>query len=42
VLVVHVVREVHVDCVGAGVRVFGRIDACEVLVIDKDRVVGRG
>ena len=40
-LVVNMVREVHVDCVGADVGVFGRVDPYEVLVLDEDWAVRR-
>jgi len=40
--VVHIVWEIHVDGVGADVRVFSRMDSCEVLVIDEDGTVWRG
>jgi len=35
-LVVDIMREVHVDCVGVDVGVFGGLDPCEVLVLDED------
>ena len=35
-IVVGIVREVHVDCVGADVGVFGGVDPCEVLILDED------
>ena len=38
-LVVHVVCEVHEDGVGADVWVFGRVDSCDVLVVDEDGAV---
>ena len=34
-LVIDFVGEVHEDCVGADVRVLGRVYACEVLVFDE-------
>ena len=40
-LVVDIVREVHVDLVGADVGVLGRVYTREVLVFEKDRVVRR-
>ena len=41
-LVVDVVREVHVDRVGADVGVLGRVDTRETVVLEDDRVVCRG
>ena len=35
-IVVDMVREGHVDCVGADVGVFGGVDPCEVLALDEN------
>ena len=40
-LVVDIVREVHVDCIGADVGVFGGVDPCEVLILDEEWAVRR-
>ena len=42
VLEVDVVGEIHVDGVSDNVEVLGRVDSCEVIVIDKDGAVRRG
>ncbi len=41
-LVVDIVGEVHVDLVGVGVGVFGRMYTREVLIFEKNRYVRRG